>query len=537
MIMFRLGLLLTLHAARIVIGEVAGDSPLATPPDDTAEPAGRAGSPPQPPPRLESDDALRSPAPGGREEGRATAGRRGGMVQHAEKEDGHHGDSPPESRRLSARLWWRRWPPWGAAREETSYGEELVLSGITEDTPETPFTLMLHQWGAAGDTDGYSGGGGGGGGSTKSTERGDPADGYEWKGAGGEFGLSADWREALSMPDGDGGGDHGLGADGGSLRGAACMTDEKRAEVGRILEKRGRTAATNKVAICVRTKDFARFLPEWIAFHYALGVDEIGVYDDDSVDNTKEVLQPFVDAGIVKYVFEKIKGRGTQMIPLNHCLFDHHKRLQNRGRSGGDGDGSGGSSSTNSTSVARWVLFHDTDEYLFPMDTTLTIPEALRKHEQSCCTMIPRVQYGSGRNDQMPRGLMLEAFRTHNRPGKGYRKGNGNAKVTINFRPTEPHLGLFNPPLRSMHNAQGCTCDGDRDGGVPDLRINHYLGSIGDYMDRTARYWKEKRKGNLAAANTVLHRDLNEYRSDAIVHWACATREVLFRVANGLDLE
>lgn len=39
------------------------------------------------------------------------------------------------------------------------------------------------------------------------------------------------------------------------------------------------------------------------------------------------------------------------------------------------------------------------------------------------------MQYGSGRNDQMPRGLMLEAFQTHNRPGKGYRRGNGNAKV------------------------------------------------------------------------------------------------------------
>lgn len=61
-----------------------------------------------------------------------------------------------------------------------------------------------------------------------------------------------------------------------------------------------------KVAICVRTKDFGRFLPEWVAFHYAIGVDEISIYDDDSVDNTVEVLQPFIDAGMVLYVFEKI---------------------------------------------------------------------------------------------------------------------------------------------------------------------------------------------------------------------------------------
>lgn len=56
-----------------------------------------------------------------------------------------------------------------------------------------------------------------------------------------------------------------------------------------------------QVAACIRTKDFARFLPEWIAFHYAIGVDEVSVYDDFSSTNTSEVLQPFIKAGIVRY--------------------------------------------------------------------------------------------------------------------------------------------------------------------------------------------------------------------------------------------
>ena len=41
--------------------------------------------------------------------------------------------------------------------------------------------------------------------------------------------------------------------------------------------------------MCVRSKDAGRFLPEWIAYHYAIGVDEITVYDDNSIDQTKEV--------------------------------------------------------------------------------------------------------------------------------------------------------------------------------------------------------------------------------------------------------
>lgn len=46
----------------------------------------------------------------------------------------------------------------------------------------------------------------------------------------------------------------------------------------------------------------------WLArFHYAAGVDQISVYDDDSVDNTKEILQPFIRAGIVRYISGRIE--------------------------------------------------------------------------------------------------------------------------------------------------------------------------------------------------------------------------------------
>lgn len=78
-------------------------------------------------------------------------------------------------------------------------------------------------------------------------------DSLEWKGAGGEFGLSADWREAISMPDGKGEGEGEAGGGGSiaSLRGKACMTEEKRAEVQAILNKRRATPSTNKVRYTV----------------------------------------------------------------------------------------------------------------------------------------------------------------------------------------------------------------------------------------------------------------------------------------------
>ena len=40
----------------------------------------------------------------------------------------------------------------------------------------------------------------------------------------------------------------------------------------------------------------------------------------------------------------------------------------------------------------------------------------------------------------------------------------------------------------------------------------------------------------MVTVKTVLERDTNNLRSEEILHWACATREILHRVVEGLDL-
>ncbi|CAN0355807.1 unnamed protein product, partial [Hapterophycus canaliculatus] len=126
-----------------------------------------------------------------------------------------------------------------------------------------------------------------------------------------------------------------------------------------------------KVAACLRTKDYGRFLPEWVAYHYAIGVDEVSIYDDDSIDETFDILQPFVGAGLVRYVFHVIVGRVRQMEPLNLCLNHYLERKKE--------------DPENSPS---WLLFHDTDEYIYPVDTNLTILEGLQKHSSTCCVLV-----------------------------------------------------------------------------------------------------------------------------------------------------
>ncbi|CAM9189158.1 unnamed protein product [Pylaiella littoralis] len=320
----------------------------------------------------------------------------------------------------------------------------------------------------------------------------------QWKGAGGQFGLRSDWRLAIQ--------------EGGDLRGEACMAEDKREEVREILEKRIATPDRKKVAVCLRTKDYARFLPEWIAFHYAIGVDEISLYDDDSADNTTEVIKPFVDAGIVRYFLDVISSRRNEMGPLNRCL----KRYMEENKSG-------------DRNAPSWLLFHDTDEYIYPEDTSLIILQALEKYNGTCCAQVPRVQYGTSGYQEMPGGLLQEVFLAHESRDSRHAL----PKVMVNLDPTDKDHPVL-PNLHSMHSATGCKCVDQR---FSNMRINHYLGCRGDYVDRLSRYWTEVLQGNMSPDHRLEQRDKNDCRSFAITHWACATREILYKAEKGLDLQ
>lgn len=64
------------------------------------------------------------------------------------------------------------------------------------------------------------------------------------------------------------------------------------------------------------------------------------------------------------------------------------------------------------------------------------------------------------------------------------------SQIVVNLEPSQPELGVLIAPLPSMHGAKGCKCDRVS---LADMRINHYLGSIGDFMDKTRRYWQVRR--------------------------------------------
>jgi hypothetical protein len=45
-----------------------------------------------------------------------------------------------------------------------------------------------------------------------------------------------------------------------------------------------------KLAICAIVKDEARYIEEWLAFHFLQGVSQVLIFDNESTDGTRDIL-------------------------------------------------------------------------------------------------------------------------------------------------------------------------------------------------------------------------------------------------------
>lgn len=94
-----------------------------------------------------------------------------------------------------------------------------------------------------------------------------------------------------------------------------------------------------KVAVCLLARDEARCLLEWMAYNLVLGFDEILVYDNDSIDGTRQLVEHArkVDPRIRYFAWPDIPGRAPQRPAYNHALR---------------------------RSDADWIAFIDADEFI-----------------------------------------------------------------------------------------------------------------------------------------------------------------------------
>jgi len=226
------------------------------------------------------------------------------------------------------------------------------------------------------------------------------------------------------------------------------------------------------LSIVAIIKNEAPYIAEWIEYHLLVGVEKFYLYDNESADNLKEILEPYIRDGIVEYKY--FPGKGKQILAYNDVLEKARKET-------------------------HWLAVIDIDEFIVPISTA-TIPEFLKDFEMFPGIEINWIMYASSGQKDKKQGLVIERFKDHS---------------SIEFAPNRYVKTILNPRLTThimVHDSESILWKNNvnankekakpfcyyREGVFDKIRINHYFTkSFEEYIFKRNRgrgtNYKEKR--------------------------------------------
>jgi hypothetical protein len=121
-------------------------------------------------------------------------------------------------------------------------------------------------------------------------------------------------------------------------------------------------------------------LPEWVAYQFAVGVDHVHLYDNESIVPVAETLRDWIRDG--KVSVESARGIKMQSTVYSDFLAN---------------------------ADTKWVAFIDADEYLLPHDTD-DLKELLRGYEEYGGLAVSWQVFGPNGHGARPNGLVIESY-------------------------------------------------------------------------------------------------------------------------------
>ena len=138
-----------------------------------------------------------------------------------------------------------------------------------------------------------------------------------------------------------------------------------------------------KISICGIFKNEAPYLKEWIEYHELIGVEHFYLYNNNSEDNFLEVLQPYIDRGLVTL---------TEW-PYNHAQMEAYKHFYDTYRN-----------------ETQWISFLDIDEFVCPRYKT-SLMEWIHTKERYPVLFINWRMFGtSGQTQHDSDRLVIEQY-------------------------------------------------------------------------------------------------------------------------------
>ena len=224
-------------------------------------------------------------------------------------------------------------------------------------------------------------------------------------------------------------------------------------------------------------KNEAPYIKEWIEFHKLVGVERFYLYNNDSEDNVKEILSPYINDGTV--IYQEVSGSVRQMPVYRDAIYRYRDETQ-------------------------WMAFIDLDEYIVPVEKD-NIKDFLKDYEDYPAVGINWVMFDSNNHKTAPSDMLITEDYT--RVHKDYNmKENLHIKSIVNPRKVlmmyNPHFCIY--PRNNFavtENYEIIEGPFTKYNSVEKIRINHYhCKSEQEYIAKVSR----------GGANSTKKRTLSE---------------------------
>lgn len=219
------------------------------------------------------------------------------------------------------------------------------------------------------------------------------------------------------------------------------------------------------IAACIKNE--GPHLKEWIDFHQIVGVEHFYLYNNNSTDNTPEVLAPYVERGVVTLTD----------CPMDYCQLAcyYHAIYYNR-------------------KETRWLAFIDADEFLY-CPNGQSLPGFLSGFRKYPGVVAQWACFGSNGHDTRPGGYVIENYTRRAPLSAAEFEPNKHVKSIVNPAQTlcpanNPHQFVTRSKLLVVNEKGEPNVSPFMQGtsSSEHIRINHYFcRSREDYAEKMAR--------------------------------------------------
>ena len=199
------------------------------------------------------------------------------------------------------------------------------------------------------------------------------------------------------------------------------------------------------LAACLRFKNEAYYLREWIEFHRRIGIEHFYLYNNNSTDDFRDVIAPYVEQKLVTlHDWSEVPASpGADL----HCITRYRDE-------------------------ARWIAFLDADEFLLPVGKT-SLTELLRKFEDFPALAVNWIYFGSNGHLKRPHGGVLENYTKRSAVPNRHVKSIVNPRKVIKYG--NSHYWFYSRAALPVNTQVTPVYGSFSEPAVADvLRINHY---------------------------------------------------------------